>query len=108
MSRHEVELPELLGRVVHDAAGERVGRIEEMRAEIVVHERGNDYVVVEYHVGAYGWLEHLAGGAFARSVLRTAGRVVAYRSYRVPWDWMDLSDPAHPRLTRRRSELRTD
>jgi hypothetical protein len=105
VSTREVGLSHLIGRRVHDAAGRSVGRIEELRAEIELHDRGNDYVVVEFHVGAYGALEALAGGRFARHLLRRLGGAVGYTQRRIPWDRMDLSDPDRPRLTCRREEL---
>jgi hypothetical protein len=105
MSRHEIRLSDVIGRVVHDMDGHSIGRLEEMRAEIELHERGNDYVVVEYHVGAYGTLEALAGARFARHVLRRLGPLVKYRRHRVPWALMDLSDPSRPRITCRASDL---
>jgi sporulation protein YlmC with PRC-barrel domain len=104
----EIRLEQLLGRRVHDAAGARVGRIEEVRAEVEVGETGSDYVVREYHVGAYGALEALAGGGLARSLLRTFGKALRYRRHVVPWHLMDLRDPEHPRLTCRREELSRD
>jgi hypothetical protein len=105
MSRHEIRLSDVIGRVVRDVDGRSIGRIEEMRAEIELHERGNDYVVLEYHVGAFGALEALAGAHFARRVLRRMGGLVRYRHHRVPWTLMDLSDPARPRITCRAREL---
>jgi hypothetical protein len=108
MSRREIRLGDLVGRKVHDVDGRAIGRIEEMRAEIELHEHGNDYVVLEFHVGAYGALEAIAGGRFARQVLRTMGRLVRYRSHRVPWEVMDLSDPRNPRVLCRASELPPD
>jgi hypothetical protein len=105
MSRHEIRLSDAIGRVVRDIDGRSIGRLEEMRAEIELHESGNDYVVVEYHVGAYGALEALAGASFARHVLRLIGPLVGYRHHRVPWTRMDLSDASRPRITCRASEL---
>ena len=105
MSRHEIRLNDVIGRVVRDVDGRSIGRIEEMRAEIELHDRGNDYVVVEFHVGAFGALEALAGAHFARHVLRRLGGLVRYRHHRVPWTLMDLSDPARPRITCRAREL---
>jgi hypothetical protein len=105
MSHDEIRLSDVIGRVVHDVDGRSIGRLEEMRAEIELHDRGNDYVVVEFHVGAYGALEALAGAGFARHVLRRIAPLVGYRHHRVPWTLMDLSDPARPRVTCRASEL---
>ena len=98
-------LSELHGRVVHDAEGQRLGRVEEMRAEIELHADGVDYVVVEFHVGAYGGLEALAVGHFARHLLRTLLPAGRYRRYRVPWDWMDLRNPTRPVVTRPTREI---
>lgn len=106
MSGREVLLHDLVGRVVRDADGEKVGRIEELDAEIELHAHGNDYVVTAFHVGAYGALERLAGAQFARAVLQRLGRLAGYEHHCVPWQEMDLRDPEHPRLTRRKAELR--
>jgi hypothetical protein len=105
MSTREVSLSELVGRRVKDAAGRSIGRIEELRAEIELHDGGNDYVVVEFHVGAYGALEALAGGGFGRHLLRRVGGAVGYERHCIPWDRMDLRDPERPRLTCRVEEL---
>jgi hypothetical protein len=107
MSASEVCLHHLIGRKVFDADGEKVGRLEDMRVEIELLPDGNDYVVVEYHVGVYGALEALAGGRFAQHVLQRLGRLTRYRRHVIPWSWMDVSDPERPTVTRRRSELPT-
>ncbi len=104
MSR-ELLLSHLIGCVVRDVDGHKVGRIEELLARIELHEHGNDYVVAEFHVGAYGLLEALTGGTFAQSLVQRMGSVVGYRQFRIPWEWMDLSDPVHPRLNHTRAEL---
>jgi sporulation protein YlmC with PRC-barrel domain len=103
----EVLLSHLLGRKVYDVDGRSLGRLEELRAEIELHERGVDYVVVEFHVGAYGALEALAGGHFARHLLRLFAPLSRYRRYRVPWEWMDLGDPERPVVMRPAGELST-
>ncbi|MDQ6633327.1 MAG: PRC-barrel domain containing protein [Gemmatimonadota bacterium] len=105
MNRHEIRLSDVIGRVVRDVDGRSIGRLEEMRAEIELHARVNDYVVVEFHVGAYGALEALTGARFARQVLRRLGTLVRYRVHRVPWTVMDLSDASRPRITCRAAEL---
>lgn len=84
---------------MRDVNGKVVGRLEEAVAEIRLDPRGNHYEIREFHLGKYALLESLAGGMFARAVLRLAGDT-HYRQFRVPWEWMDLSDPEHPRLTR--------
>lgn len=96
MSR-EVALHHLLGRTVRDPNGRKVGRIEELRAEIELHARGNDYVVTEFHVGSFGAIESIAGPYFARLLLQRLGRLVPYRRHAIPWHRLDLSDPRHPR-----------
>jgi hypothetical protein len=94
----EIALHHLLGRMVHDAAGRRVGRIEELRAEILVDESGSDYVVTEFHVGSFGAMEALGGARFPRLLLRRLGPLAPYRLRHIPWHQMDLSDPRTPRL----------
>lgn len=105
MSR-ELRVSNLVGRVVRDSEGRRVGRIEEMLATIELHDHGNDYVVTEFHVGAYGLLEALTGSVFAQRLLQRMGSIAGYRQFRIPWQWMDLTDPDDPRLNRTRAELR--
>lgn len=95
MSR-EVPLHHLLGRTVRDPNGRKVGRLEELRAEIELHEDGNDYVVTEFHVGSFGAIESIAGPYFARLLLRRLGRFVSYSNHRIPWDRIDLTDPRNP------------
>lgn len=98
-------LSDLVGRAVLDADGQRLGRLEELRAEVRLLPDGVDYVVVEYHVGAYGALEALGGSHFARHLLRLFAPLIRYRRYRVPWEWMDLADPDRPVVTRRAEEI---
>ena len=92
-------LSDLHGRVVYDAAGRRLGRLEELRAEIELRPDGAVYTVTEYYVGAYGALEALAGGHFARHLLNLIAPVFRYKRYRVPSALMDLSDRERPRAT---------
>jgi len=93
----EVALHQLLGRTVHDPNGRKVGRLEELRAEIELHERGNDYVVTEFHVGSFGAIESLAGARLARELLHRLGRLVPYDRHCIPWQRLDLTDPNHPK-----------
>lgn len=92
-----VALHDLLGRTVRDPDGRKVGRIEELRAEIELHDVGNDYVVTEFHVGSFGAIESVAGTHFARLLLLRLGRFAPYRSHRIPWNRLDLTDPRHPK-----------
>lgn len=106
MSTREVRLHHLIGRRVHDVDGRLLGRLEELRAEIDLHDRGNDYQVVEFQVGGFGAFGAMAAGRFTRHVLRGIG--LAGDRYLIPWELVDLSDPERPRVTRRKSELRRE
>lgn len=101
----EIALHHVLGRTVRDPNGRKVGRVEELRAAIELHEHGNDYVVTEFHVGSFGAVETLAGAHFARLLLRRLGRFAPYDAHCIPWDRMDLSDPKHPRALDTLEEL---
>ena len=105
MSR-EVALHHLLGRTVRDPNGREVGRVEELRAEIELHEGGNDYVVTEFDVGSFGAVETLAGPYFARLLLQRLGRFAPYSGHRIPWDRIDLTDPRNPRSLDTLEELK--
>ena len=78
----EINVELLIGRKVFDADGRAVGRIE----EILAIEKGDELVVSEYHVGAYGLMERLAAYHI--------GRVRDPK--RIPWQELDLSDPRKP------------
>jgi hypothetical protein len=87
MSAVHVEL--LLGRLVRDSEGAKVGRIFAVHAEV----EGEDCVVREYELGASALLGQLGIPRWRKPL-------------RVPWDQLDLSDPERPRLRCRRDELR--
>src|SRR6185437_435148 len=70
VTSREVPVSQLIGSMVRDTDGRKVGRIEELLARIELHEHGNDYVVAEFHVGAYGLLEALTGGVFAQKLVQ--------------------------------------
>ncbi len=95
MSTREVHLELLLGCLVRDSEGRPVGRIEEIEADRV------DLVclVKEFHLGP-----HALGERLAVPLLRALGR--RRQPVRVPWDLLDWSDPAHPRLTCPRDRIR--
>jgi sporulation protein YlmC with PRC-barrel domain len=89
-----INLEHLAGRRVFSLRGKSIGRIEEIRAE----PDGADMVVTEFHVGIFAALERLSASAIGTAVLdlfRLRGRD---RLYRIPWDKLDVSDPARPRL----------
>ena len=93
MSPREVRIEALLGTVVRDAAGRRVGRIEEIRA---VPDR-DGLVVTHYLLGSTGWRERLSlrGLRLGLRALRGARRS---RGRRVPWEALDVSNPLRPVL----------
>lgn len=106
MSTRVVALDDLVGRVVHDADGRRIGRIEELDAEIELEGGGNGYVVTRFGVGHWGPFDAIARGRIVQQFVRRIARATSYVRYDVPWDWMDLADLAHPRVTRPERELR--
>jgi hypothetical protein len=105
MSRAELPLHHLLGRPVRDEHGV-VGRIEELCAEVELHEHGRDYVVSVVRVGRYGPVNALAGPRLMQGLLRLVGPIIGYRRFEVGWDQLDLGDPRGPRLTVPRETLR--
>jgi hypothetical protein len=91
--RREIRVDLLLGRVVRDAAGRRVGRIEDMR----VARNGRDWIVTHFLLGPVGWRQRLSptGLRLRWHTLRGTERAALRR---LRWDALDLSDPASPRL----------
>ena len=84
-----VRLDALLGRMVVDADGRKVGRILSVMGE----REGGKCFVTEYRLGADALLSRL-GIVTARLV----GLPFQHEPKRIPWQKMDLSDPEHPRL----------
>ncbi|HET9797306.1 MAG TPA: hypothetical protein VFP90_04935 [Gemmatimonadaceae bacterium] len=105
MSARTIALCDILGRKVRDSEGRLVGRIEELNAEIDLQADGNDYVVTSVSVGRFGALDMIATGRFVQNLVRRVARLVGYRRYEIPWDWLDFGDPARPRLLRAAREL---
>jgi sporulation protein YlmC with PRC-barrel domain len=105
VSTRTVSLDELVGRVVRDADGKRIGRIEELKAEIVLERGGNEYVVTRFGVGHWGPFDAIASGHFVQQLVRRITRATHYVHYDVPWEWMDLTDVEHPKVTRAEAEL---
>jgi hypothetical protein len=91
-----VRLDRLLGREVHTLNHRRLGRLEEFRAE----QRGADWVVTEYVIGAAGLAERLGLGA--RLILG----ISRARGYVARWDQLDLSNPDRLRISCRVEDLR--
>ena len=97
MKTRKVRLEDLVGTLVRDKDGVRVGRIRAVYAE----REGDDCVVREYRLGAAALLAR-----FGISALRLAGLPVRIEPLCVPWDLLDLSDPERPVLRCTREELR--
>lgn len=102
MSAREAHVELLLGTMVHDPDGRRLGRIEEIHAM----EHGGRLLVSEFLVGRYGVAARLTSASFVPRLVHLLGIFQRRRGYVIPWTWMDLSDPAHPRATRPRHLLR--
>ena len=101
MSAREAQVELLLGRMVHDAAGRKLGRLEEIRA--VAH--GGELFVSQYLVGRYGIAARLTTESLLPRVAHLLRLGTRRDGYVIPWSWMDLSDPAHPRCTRPMEDL---
>jgi hypothetical protein len=101
MSAREAHLELLLGRVVRDAEGASLGRLEEVRA--VEHQ--GELRVSQYLVGHYGLAARLSSASARRALLQLLGVPGRKAGYAIPWSWMDLSDPLHPRCTHPERDL---
>jgi len=101
MSAREANVELLLGRMVHDAAGRKLGRLEEIRA--VAH--GGELLVSQYLVGRYGMAVRLTTESLLPRLAHLLRRGIRLDGYVIPWIWMDLSDPEHPRCTRPMEDL---
>lgn len=96
-----VNLEHLAGRRVLSQRGKNVGYIEEIRSE----RDGDDFVVTEFHVGVYAAFERLSASAIGVAVLDLFRLRRRDGLYRIPWDKLDISDPARPRLLCPTTEL---
>ena len=96
MTPREIRLERLLGRLLVDAHGYPVGCIDDVEAE----PAGDEYVVTHVIVGSRGRVARLLDFAHDIPTLRALGLGRRARIRRVPWAWLDLSDPSHPRLRR--------
>lgn len=94
MAIKEIKVELLLGKKVYATNGKRIGRLEEVRAEL----RRGECFVEEYLIGSYAVFERLAAHSIGRAILGKFGAHRAGGGYRVPWDKLDLSDPDRPRL----------
>jgi hypothetical protein len=90
----EIRLERLLGRVLVDAMGNAMGEIE----EVVAQPEGDEYLVTHVIVGPHRPLARALAFGHQIPVLRALGLGRRQTVRRVPWIWLDLSDPEHPRL----------
>jgi hypothetical protein len=93
VSSGEVHVELLLGRLVRDADGRKVGRLEEVRAERV----GGQLRVVEYLTGGLGAAHRIGLNNLPFAALGLLGLPSGGGGYVIPWQVMDLSDPERPR-----------
>lgn len=98
----EIHLELLIGKSVFDIVGNRIGRIEEVRAE----PQGDEWTIVEYYVGIAAVLERFSAWNVGTGLLHFLGARKLHKSYRIPWDKLDLSDVEHPRLVCSIDELK--
>ena len=97
----EARVEDLVGRPLCDVDGRKVGRIEELVAEL----RGTDWIVIELHVGPGALLERLVDLSTLIPLLSTLERRLRKR-YRIPWEQLDLTNPRHPKATVAAAALR--
>ncbi len=92
----ELRLERLIGRILTDAVGNPVGRVE----DVVAEPDGDDYLVTHLVVGPHTRLARWLAFGHQIPVLDAVGFGRAPRVRRIPWTWLDLSDADHPRLLR--------
>ncbi|MBB4566838.1 PRC-barrel domain-containing protein [Rhizobium leucaenae] len=97
----EIHLELLLGAQVYDINDRPIGRLEEIKAE----PADEDYMVVEYHLGALGLLERLSATTIGHAILRPFGFKDRPSGHIVPWDKLDLTDLDHLKLRCSAAEL---
>lgn len=85
---HSIRLDRLVGRTVHGPDGQRVGRLEEVRAVAT----GREWTVTGYVIGAAGLVDRLGLG------LRLLVGRAARHGYLARWDQLDVSHPERPQL----------
>ena len=98
----DVNVELLIGREVQDADGNKVGRIEEFR----VTQTDKSCTLDAYLIGASALIQRLSAWTLVRPISRALRSRNIYSVYEVPWQDMDLTDPARPRLRIGKAELR--
>jgi sporulation protein YlmC with PRC-barrel domain len=92
----ELRLERLLGRMLADADGRPVGRIE----DVVAEPDGEEYLVTHLVVGPHTRFARILAFGHQIPVLTALGLGRPPRVRRVPWAWLDLTEPDCPRLLR--------
>jgi len=98
----EVNVELLIGKKVHDADGNKVGRIEEFR----VTETDKACTLDAYLIGASALIQRLSAWTLVRPISRALRSSNVYSVYEVPWQDMDLTDPDRPKLRIAKADLR--
>ncbi|MBZ9864589.1 hypothetical protein LB515_04305 [Mesorhizobium sp. CA15] len=96
-----VNLEHLAGRRVCSESGKSIGYIE----EIIAEQDGDDLVVTEFHIGIFAAFERLSASTIGTALLDFFRLRRRSGLYRIPWDKLDITDPAHPRLLCSDNEL---
>ena len=96
----EIQVESLVGQMLVDVDGRKVGRIEELVVEILATE----WAVVEVHVGVGALLERIVELSTLVPMMGALRRRLSTR-YRVPWRQLDLRDQDHPRALVRLGDL---
>jgi hypothetical protein len=90
-----VKFEDLVGRVVRNAHGRPIGRIEDARME----PDGDEYLISHFMIGPLGRVTRIRAFLGELPTLRALG-IGNERDLRpLPWHWFDLSDPVRPVLT---------
>jgi hypothetical protein len=100
--RRLIHLERLLGRKVHDPAGQLAGRIEEFRTR----KKGDALFIEEYILGSAGLMERLSIAGLSGWLIHLLGARSAHHNHIVKWNELDLGDIAHPRLKIPRDQLK--
>src|SRR5882762_1282784 len=90
----DVHIELLLGTKVRDVNGDEVGRIEEFH----VQRDESSCRIDAYLIGASAVIERLSAWTLVRPIRKLLKGRKLLTVYEIPWQEMDLSDPAHPKL----------
>ena len=94
MKLGEIRLEDLLGKTVRNSHGRAIGRVEEARVE----PAGEDYLVTHFLIGPLELWPRVLAFIGELPTVRALGLGSPRKLRPMPWHWLDLSDPARPRL----------